>query len=51
MNGVMVVDCQDDTYKLYEGDSIYISRNVLHKAYNPGDEVATALLCITPPVH
>lgn len=51
MSGVMVIDCQEDTYKLYEGDSVYIGRNAPHRAYNPGEEVATALLCITPPVH
>ena len=51
LSGVLTVDCLQEQYHLYEGDSVYIRRGIPHKAYNPGNTVASALMCLTPPVH
>ena len=51
LTGVITVDCLHEEYHLYEGDSVYIRRGIPHKVYNPSNGVATALICLTPPVH
>lgn len=51
LSGALTVDCLQEVYQLSEGDSIYLRRGVSHKVYNPGEGVATALMCLTPPVH
>lgn len=51
LSGSMVIICGDEEHLLHEGDSIYISRGIPHKAYNPMDTVSTAIMCITPPVY
>lgn len=51
LSGAMDLDCGDTTHHLYEGDSIYISNSIPHKAYNPGNVEMTAISCFTPPTH
>jgi len=51
LSGELVIDCVDETFALKEGDSIYIRSNIPHKAYNPGETTATAIMCLTPPVY
>jgi transcriptional regulator with XRE-family HTH domain len=51
LSGDITIDCVDETFALHEGDSIYIKNNIPHKAFNPGKMVATAVMCITPPVY
>ena len=51
LSGVLLVDCIDESYQLYEGDSIYFRRNMPHRVYNPGNITAEALMCFTPPIH
>ncbi len=51
LSGVLLVDCVDERYQLYEGDSIYFRRNIPHNVYNPGNTTAEALMCFTPPIH
>ena len=51
LSGRLTVDCVRESYDLSEGDSIYLRSNQPHKVFNPGDDVAVALSCLTPPVH
>lgn len=51
LSGVITVDCLNESYQLYEGDSIYIRHGVPHKAYNPSNTISVALICLTPPTH
>lgn len=51
LSGSMTIVCGEDEHLLNEGDSIYISNGIPHKAYNPMDTVSTAIMCITPPVY
>ena len=51
LSGLLDVDCGSDTFRLREGDSIYLRSNQPHRVFNPGDTVAVALSCLTPPVH
>ena len=51
LSGRLTVDCVTESYDLSEGDSIYLRSNQPHKVFNPGDDVAVALSCLTPPVH
>ena len=39
------------TFRLREGDSIYLRSNQPHRVFNPGGGMAVALSCLTPPVH
>lgn len=51
LSGALIVDCLQEEYRLQAGDSVYLRRGVPHRVYNPGTETATALMCLTPPVH
>ncbi|MCQ4725977.1 XRE family transcriptional regulator [Anaerotignum faecicola] len=51
LSGSLIIDLGDENIELYKGDSIYIRQNIPHKAFNPNDEEATALICITPPSY
>lgn len=51
LSGDITIDCVDETLALHAGDSIYIKNNIPHKAFNPGETVATAIMCLTPPVY
>jgi len=41
----------EDKYILGKGDSVYIKENIPHRFYNPSDEVAIGLSCVSPPVY
>ncbi|MDX9826790.1 MAG: XRE family transcriptional regulator [Spirochaetia bacterium] len=51
LSGELVLDCVDETFTLREGDSIYLRSNIPHKAFNPGETLTTAIMCVTPPVY
>lgn len=51
LSGALTIDCIQEEYHLEAGDSIYLRRGVPHRVYNSGEEEATALMCLTPPVH
>lgn len=51
LSGTLTADCLHEEYQLHAGDSIYIRRGIPHRVYNPGSSVASALMCLTPPVH
>lgn len=51
IEGVLLLDCEEESYHLYEGDSAYIRNNIPHKIYNPGNTPAISISCFTPPTH
>lgn len=51
IKGEIDVFLGENKYSLKEGDSIYISENIPHRLYNPGNQKAIGISNICPPIY
>lgn len=51
VSGIIEIYLDEEKFILEEGDSIYITENVPHRMFNPGENEAVGISNISPPIY